>query len=247
MILRTEGLTKHFGGLTAVNGVNLEVEDGAIYSIIGPNGAGKTTLFNMLTGEIPVSRGEIYFQGRKITGLKPHQIARIRIGRSFQQNRLFKNLTVVENVRLAQHAHERGHFNIFKDFLSFSGPVEKAWQILEELDITYIAAKRAGELPHGQQRILEIALALATDPVLLLLDEPTSGTSPDDSVRMIRLLRKLGQRLTMVLIEHNMNLVMSISSTITVLYQGETIASGSPAEIEKNERVRKAYLGGHGR
>jgi branched-chain amino acid transport system ATP-binding protein len=247
MILRTEGLTKHFGGLIAVNRVNLEVQDGAIHSIIGPNGAGKTTLFNMLTGEIPISGGQVYFQERRITGLKPDQIARIRIGRSFQQTKLFKNLTVMENLRLAQHAHERGHFNIFRDFLSFPEPIEKAWQILGELDIMDIAARRAGELPHGQQRILEIALALAADPVLLLLDEPTSGTTPDDSARIIRLLRKLGQRLTMVLIEHNMNLVMSISSTITVLYQGETIASGSPAEIEKSEMVRKAYLGDHGR
>ena len=247
MILRTEGLTKHFGGLTAVNGVTLEVNEGTIHSIIGPNGAGKTTLFNMLTGEIPVSSGEIFFKERRISGLKPHQIAGIGIGRSFQQNRVFKNLTVMENIRLAQHAHQPGHFNILRDFLSFQAPVEKAWQIMEELDIAHLAAKKAGELPHGQQRILEIALALSADPVLLLLDEPTSGTSPDDSVRMIRLLRMLGQRLTMVLIEHNMNLVMSISSTITVLYQGETIASGSPAEIEKDERVRRAYLGGHRR
>ena len=246
MMLRTEGLTKHFGGLTAVSGITLEVQDGTIHSIIGPNGAGKTTLFNMLTGEIPVSRGEVYFKGRKITGLKPYQIARIGIGRSFQQNRLFRRLTVVENVRLACHALESGHFSPFRDFLSFSRPVGKAWQILEELGITSIAAKRAEALPHGQQRILEIALALAAEPVLLLLDEPTSGTSPEDSVRMIRLLRKLGQRLTMVLIEHNMNLVMSISSTITVLCQGEIIASGTPAEIERDETVRKAYLGGHG-
>ena len=245
MILRTEGLSKHFGGLTAVQEVNLRVEEGTIHSLIGPNGAGKTTLFNMLTGEIPVSRGEVYFQDKRITGLKPDRIARIRIGRSFQQNRLFKNLTVLENVRLAQHAHEAGHFSVLKDFLSFHGPVEKAWRVLEELDITSIAAKRAGDLPHGQQRILEIALALAADPVLMLLDEPTSGTSPDDSVRIIHLLRNLGKRLTMVLIEHNMNLVMSISSTITVLRQGEVIASGSPAEIERDEEVRRAYLGGH--
>ena len=245
MILRTEGLTKRFGGLTAVNEVNLRVEEGQIHSIIGPNGAGKTTLFNMLTGEIPVSDGEIYFREKKVTGLKPYQIARARIGRSFQQSRLFGNLTVLENVRLAEHAHHRGHFNLARHFVSFTKPAEKAWQVLEELDITDIAAKQAGELPHGQQRTLEVALALAADPLLLLLDEPTSGMSPDDSVSMVRLLRKIGKRLTMVVIEHNMNLVMSISSVITVLHQGTVIASGKPSEVEKDNRVREAYLGGH--
>ncbi|MBC8419957.1 MAG: ABC transporter ATP-binding protein [Desulfobacterales bacterium] len=245
MILRTDGVTKRFGGLTAVNKVTLRVEEGQIHSIIGPNGAGKTTLFNMLTGEIPVSDGEIYFREKKVTGLKPYQIAKARIGRSFQQNKLFGNLTVLENVRLAEHAHHRGHFNFTRHFLSFTEPVEKAWQVLEELGITDIAAKQAGELPHGQQRTLEVALALAADPLLLLLDEPTSGMSPDDSVRMVRLLRKIGKRLTMLVIEHNMNLVMSISSVITVLQQGTVIACGKPSEVEKDKEVRKAYLGGH--
>ncbi len=245
MILRTEHLTKRFGGLTAVDEVNLRVEEGQIHSVIGPNGAGKTTLFNMLTGEIPVSDGEIYFHEKKITRFQPHQIARARIGRSFQQTTLFKNLTALENVRLAEHAHYSGHFSVMRHFLSFTRPVEKAWQVLEELDITDIATKKAGELPHGQQRTLEVALALAADPVLLLLDEPTSGMSPEDSVKMIRLLRKLGNHLTMVVIEHNMNLVMSISAVITVLHQGMVIASGNPSEIEKDEAVRKAYLGGH--
>ncbi|MDQ1336754.1 MAG: branched-chain amino acid transport system ATP-binding protein [Thermodesulfobacteriota bacterium] len=245
MILRTDGLTKRFGGLTAVNQVNLRVEEGHVHSIIGPNGAGKTTLFNMLTGEIPVSDGEIYFREKKITGLKPYQIAKARIGRSFQQNRLFGNLTVLENVRLAEHAHHRGHFNFTRHFLSFTEPAEKAWQVLEELGITDIAAKQAGELPHGHQRTLELALALAADPLLLLLDEPTSGMSPDDSIRMVRLLRKIGKRLTMVVIEHNMNLVMSISSVVTVLQQGTVIACGKPSDVERDKKVRKAYLGGH--
>lgn len=245
MILRTEGLTKHFGGLTAVNKVNLSVEDGHVHSIIGPNGAGKTTLFNMLTGEIPVSEGKIFFREKDITYHKPHHIAKARIGRSFQQNRLFGNLSVLENVRLAEHAHHPGNFNFARHFLSFMAPVEKAWQVLEELGITEISAKQAGELPHGQQRTLELALALAADPLLLLLDEPTSGMSPDDSVRMIRLLKKIAKRLTMIVIEHNMNLVMSISSTITVLSQGTVIASGKPSEVEENKEVRKAYLGGH--
>jgi branched-chain amino acid transport system ATP-binding protein len=244
MILRTDRLTKYFDGLAAVQDVDLQVEKQTIHSIIGPNGAGKTTLFNMLTGELQPSRGDIFFEEKRITGLRPHQIARLRIGRSFQQNKLFKNLTVLENVRLAQHAHETGRFNMFRDFVSFSKPLVKAWQVLEELEIVEIASRKAGELPHGQQRILEIALALAAEPKLLLLDEPTSGASPDDCVRMIRLLKKLGERVTIVLIEHNMNLVMSISSVITVLRQGQVIASGSRQDIQQNDEVRRAYLGG---
>ena len=244
MLLETKDLTKHFDGLTAVNAVNLAVEEGQIHSIIGPNGAGKTTLFNMLTGEIAVSAGEILFQGKRITGTKPHLIARSHIGRSFQLNRLFKDLTVMENIRLAAHIHCPGRFNMLRDALGFKAPIEKAERILDQLDMTAIAAKKAGELAHGQQRILEVALALAAEPVLLLLDEPTSGMSPDDAVRMIGLLRKIGQSLTMIIIEHNMNLVMAISSVITVLQQGQILASDAPAEIRKNPEVRKAYLGG---
>jgi branched-chain amino acid transport system ATP-binding protein len=244
MILRTEDLTKSFGGLTAVNHVNLKVENGGIHSIIGPNGAGKTTLFNLLTGEVAPSRGQVYFQDRKITGLNPYQIARIRIGRSFQQNKIFRNLTVLENLRLASHAHMTGRFNIFRHFRHFEQPIDRAAKLLAEQGLTDISARRAGELSHGQQRTMEVAMALAGDPVLLLLDEPTSGMSPEDSVNMIRLLEKLGRRLTMVVIEHNMNLVMSISSTITVLNQGMILATGSPQEIARNEQVRTAYLGG---
>ncbi|MEE4264378.1 MAG: ABC transporter ATP-binding protein [Desulfobacteraceae bacterium] len=245
MILKTKDLTKHFGGLTAVNNVDLQVEEGHIHAIIGPNGAGKTTFFNMLTGELPVSAGNVFFKEKNITGLKPYQIARTGIGRSFQQNKLFLNLTVLENVRLAEHARHKGHFNFFNHFLFYSPPLEKAVQILEELDMGEIAALKAGELSHGQQRTLEVAMALAAEPELLLLDEPTSGMSPDEAVKMIRLLKKLGDQLTMIVIEHNMSLVMSISSDITVLYQGSVIASGKPSDIADNPEVRKAYLGGH--
>ena len=247
MILRTEKLTKNFDALTAVSSVDLRVAEGEIHAIIGPNGAGKTTLFNMLTGEIAVSTGEIYFKEKKITGFKPNQIARTGIGRSFQQNKLFQNLNVLENVRLAAHARSEGHFDLLRHFLFYTKPVDEAWQILDDLDITNIAAKNVGELSHGQQRLLEVAIALAADPVLLLLDEPTSGMSPDESRRMIRLLKKIGDRLSMVLIEHNMNLVMSISSTITVLQQGEVIATGNPTEIQNDEVVRRAYLGEYSR
>jgi branched-chain amino acid transport system ATP-binding protein len=245
LMLRTKNLTKHFGGLTAVKDVNFQVETGQIHAIIGPNGAGKTTFFNMLTGELPVSAGEVFFKEKNITGLKPHQIARTGIGRSFQQNKLFLNLPVLENVRLAEHAHHKGHFNFFRHFLFYGAPVEKAVQILETLNMGEIAGLKTGELSHGQQRTLEVAMALAAEPELLLLDEPTSGMSPDETVKMIRLLKVLGNRLTMILIEHNMNLVMSISSHITVLYQGSIIASGKPSDIAENPAVRKAYLGGH--
>ena len=245
MILHTANLTKRFGGLTAVDAVNLEVKEGTIHSIIGPNGAGKTTLFNMLTGEIPPTGGEVYFQGKNITGLKPYQITRIGIGRSFQQNSLFKNLTVLENIRLAAHIHLGGHFNFLRDFRAYLQPIQQARKILEEIEIQDLADRKAGELSHGAQRALEVALALAADPPLILLDEPTSGTSPDETIRMIRLIRKLAKQRTMIVIEHNMNLVWSISTTITVLHQGQVIATGTPAEIGAHGEVRKAYLGGY--
>jgi len=244
MILRTVNLTKHFGGLVAVDHVNLEVQEGIVHSIIGPNGAGKTTFFNMLTGEIPPNHGDVYFQEKKITGLKPHQVAKIRIGRSFQQNSLFNNLTVLENIRLAAHVHYQGRLNFLSDFRSYGPPIDQAQRVLEEMEIFNIADKKAGELSHGAQRTLEVAIALAADPLLVLLDEPTSGMSPEEAVRMIRLIRKLAKQRTMIVIEHNMNLVWSISTVITVLHQGQVIATGSPSEIEKNPEVRKAYLGG---
>jgi branched-chain amino acid transport system ATP-binding protein len=244
MILRTVNLTKQFGGLVAVDHVNLEVEEGTVHSIIGPNGAGKTTFFNMLTGEIPPNQGDVYFQEKKITGLKPHQVAKIRIGRSFQQNSLFKNLTVLENIRLAAHVQYHGRLNFLSDFRSYAPPIDQAHRVLEEMEIANIADKKAGELSHGGQRTLEVAIALAADPLLVLLDEPTSGMSPEEAVRMIRLIRKLAKQRTMIVIEHNMNLVWSISTVITVLHQGQVIAAGSPSEIEKNPEVRKAYLGG---
>jgi branched-chain amino acid transport system ATP-binding protein len=245
MILRTVNLTKQFGGLTAVDRVNLEVQEGTIHSIIGPNGAGKTTFFNILTGEIPPTQGEVFFQEKKITGLKPYQIARIGIGRSFQQNSLFKNLTVLENVRLAAHIHLGEHFHFLRDFRSFPLPIHQAERILEEIEIMDLADRKAGELSHGAQRAMEVALALAADPALILLDEPTSGMSPEETIKMIRLVKKLAKQRTMIVIEHNMNLVWSISTTITVLHQGQVIATGSPKEIGEHAEVRKAYLGGY--
>jgi branched-chain amino acid transport system ATP-binding protein len=244
MILRTVNLTKNFGGLMAVDHVNMEVEEKAVHSIIGPNGAGKTTFFNILTGEISPTEGEVFFQDKKITGLKPHQVAKMRIGRSFQLNSLFKNLTVLENLRLAAHSQHPGHFNFLKDFHSYTPPVDQARKVLEEMEMTPIAGKKAGELSHAGQRTLEVAIALAANPLLLLLDEPTSGLSPEETIRMIRLIKRLAKQRTMVVIEHNMKLVWSISTVITVLHQGQVIASGPPSQIEKNEDVRKAYLGG---
>jgi branched-chain amino acid transport system ATP-binding protein len=245
MILRTVNLTKRFGGLVAVDRVNMEVREGTVHSIIGPNGAGKTTFFNMLTGELPATQGEVFFQEKKITGLQPYQIARIGIGRSFQQNSLFKNLTVLENVRLSAHIHLGGHFNFLRDFRSFEAPVTRARKILEEIELFELADRKPAELSHGVQRTLEVAMALASDPPLMLLDEPTSGMSPDETIRMIRLIKKLAKQRTIVVIEHNMHLVWSISSVITVLHQGQIIATGTPAEIGKHPEVRKAYLGGH--
>jgi branched-chain amino acid transport system ATP-binding protein len=247
MILRTVNLTKNFGGLMAVDHVNIEVEEGTVHSIIGPNGAGKTTFFNILTGEVSPTDGEVFFQEKKITGLKPHQVAKLRIGRSFQLNSLFKNLTVLENLRLAAHSQYPGHFNFLRDFLSYTSPVDQARKVLEEMEMAPIAGKKARELSHAAQRTLEVAIALAANPLLMLLDEPTSGMSPEETIRMIRLIKKLAKQRAMVVIEHNMKLVWSISTVITVLHQGQVIATGPPSQIEKNPEVRKAYLGGVGK
>lgn len=243
MILSTENLSKKYGDFLAVSDVNLQVEEKTTHAIIGPNGAGKTTLFNTLTGEIPITSGKVFYKGTDITNSKPFQVARYGIGRSFQKNNLFSELSVLENIRIGVHAHTPGHYNFFRDFSRFTEPIQKSLRIIDMLEMGNIAKKKAGELSHGEQRKLEIAVALSAQPEMILLDEPTSGMSPGEAMEMMEMLRVIGENLTIVIIEHNMDVVLSISDKVTVLQQGKILATDIPERIVKNADVKKAYLG----
>jgi branched-chain amino acid transport system ATP-binding protein len=243
-LLETQNLTKSFGALVAVSDANLQVEAGKVHSIIGPNGAGKTTLFNLLAGIFPPTSGTILFEGRDISAFKLHERANIGIGRSYQVTSIFPELTVHENVRLAVQSKALRRVSLFRPAGRLKNITEKADRILEEMGIADYRNQIASTIPYGVQRSLDVGIALATDPKLLLLDEPTSGMSPEDTVKMIGLVERISQNYTIALIEHHMKVVMSISDMITVLSQGKVIAEGSPAEIQLNEDVRRAYLGG---
>ena len=243
VILQTENLTKQFGGLTAIAGVNLRIEQGTLHSIIGPNGAGKTTLFNMISGHIPPSMGWIKFNGRDVVGLPIDRISSLGMGRSFQLTSIFHGLSVFENVRVAIQAHTRHRFNMASYALDFREPAEVAIEMLEKIGLADKARQKASTLSHGDQRVLEVGIALATKPILLLLDEPTSGMSPEETGNMMRLIRDIGDRITILLIEHDMRMVMTISDRVTVLNMGQVIAEGTPSDIQQNTEVKKAYLG----
>jgi len=243
-ILRTEKLTKRFGALEAVSNVDLRVKEGEIHSIIGPNGAGKTTLFNMLAGQLPSTSGRIWFQEQEITGKKPYEISHVGIGRSYQVTKIFPLLTIKENVRLGVQSRTPYNFSLFKKASSLKEVEVKTLQILEEVGLTDVMHQKAGEVSYGIQRSLEVAIAMATSPQLLLLDEPTSGMPHEESFRIMDLIKKISEGLTIVLIEHRMHVVMSISDIITVMTQGRVIAEGPPDEVKKNQEVIRAYLGG---
>jgi branched-chain amino acid transport system ATP-binding protein len=243
VLLRTEGLTRAFGALRAVDGVDLAVEAGALHAVIGPNGAGKTTLFNLVTGEVPPSAGRIMLDGRDITGRPPHAMPRLGIARSFQRNNLFPSLTVAQNVWTAAFARLRPGFHCWRPVAAFPDVREAVAAALGEVGLGSRAGQRARELSHGDRRLLEVAIALAIAPKLLLMDEPTSGLSPEETRRMMELIRALRGRYTILLIEHKMDLVMSVSDRITVMHFGSVLAEGVPAEIQANPEVRRAYLG----
>ncbi|WP_247004190.1 ABC transporter ATP-binding protein [Halosolutus gelatinilyticus] len=249
VILRTEGLTKMFGPLTAIDSVSLDVLADGITSIIGPNGAGKTTLFNVFSGKYTPTDGRIEFRGEPIGGHPPHEIVRRGIVRSFQITNFFSELTALENVRLAAQARYSG-FGA-SDFLahhaSFEGPIADAERILEQVDLDDVAREPASSLSYGQRRHLEIAIAIASDPKLLLLDEPTAGMSPEETRETVELIEDIATDTTIVIIEHDMDIVMGISDRIAVLNEGSLLAQGTPTEIQRDERVQRAYLRGGGR
>jgi branched-chain amino acid transport system ATP-binding protein len=245
VILETRGLTKRFGANVAVSEVSLSVETGVIHCIIGPNGAGKTTLFNLLTKDLQPSSGTILLAGHDITSLKPHEISRRGVGRSYQITSVFPHMSVRDNVWVATYRHRRGgQFNFWSRQGAYPDVDARADEVLAEIGVgTAYGDMLAGELSYGDQRLLEIAIALATSPRLLLFDEPMSGLSEEETRRVAELIRALGARYTVVMIEHKMNVVMTISDRITVMNFGEVIADGPPAEIAADPAVKRAYFG----
>jgi branched-chain amino acid transport system ATP-binding protein len=244
-ILEAQHLGKIFGSLVAVDDVTLSVAPGTIHSIIGPNGAGKTTFFNLLTGKYRPSFGRVLFKGQDITGLPVHRRSHLGIGRSFQITNIFPNLTVLENVRLAAQALSPDRFRFFRASAAIPSHIQKAREVLHVVGLSDAADAPASILPHGGKRKLELAILLAGDPELLLLDEPTAGMASEQVPELIQIIDRVRQQgnKTIVLVEHNMNIVMSISDRITVMNLGNVLAEGSPTEISRNEQVQKVYLG----
>ena len=243
-LVRTDRLTKSFGALVAVNAVTLEVDEGSLHSVIGPNGAGKTTFFNLLTGQLAPTSGRIVFDGRDIAGTPPHGIAHLGIARSFQRTSIFPTLSLLDNVWLAAFArHESWRGLAWRRTDGYPKLAERAMAMLEEVGLAGKHGEPARAISHGEQRQLELAIALAATPRLLLLDEPAAGLSPDETKKMVALVRKLKGRYTIILIEHKIDVVMSMSDRISVMHFGSVIAEGVPAEIQRNAEVRRAYLG----
>lgn len=244
VILRTEGISKHFGDFRAVDGVDFTVKEGQLKAIIGPNGAGKTTLFNLIAGVHLPTHGRSYFRGRDITRLPLHQTSRLGITKTYQITQIFPNLSVFENVRIAVQARV-ATFTFWKPAHSHQRTNRRALEILDQIGLTEKRNFLAATLSHGERRYLEIGIALAADPAVLLLDEPTAGMSTAETNRCADLISALNRelRLSILLVEHDMRVVMSISDEIVVMCEGRVLASGTPQEVSDNEEVQRVYLG----
>ena len=242
-ILQTIDLTKDFKGFTAVRRVNLNVERGQIHALIGPNGAGKTTCFNLLTKFLSPTAGQIVFNGRDITGLKPAQVARQGIIRSFQISAVFPHMTLLENVRIGLQYKLGNSYHFWQSDKSLSRLNDRAMDLLEQVGLAAFAESVAVDLPYGRKRALEIAVTLARDPELMLLDEPTSGMGHEDVDKVTALIKKVSQGRTTLMVENNMNLVAGISDRITVLQRGAVLAEGTYDEVSKDAQVMEAYMG----
>jgi branched-chain amino acid transport system ATP-binding protein len=247
---KTEHLSRAFAGFRAVNDVSIVIPSGGVRTIIGPNGAGKTTFFNLLSGLLPPSTGRLWFDGRDITGLEPYERARLGIARSFQITNIFGRLTVFENVRLAAQAAYDGRANFFLPASRMGDLETQTRAVLDDIGLTSVATVRAENLSHGDQRRLEIGLVLARNPKVLLLDEPLAGMSPTETHATVELITRIAHPpdsaangRTVLLVEHDIDVVMAISDTITVMQTGGILAVGTPQEIRENEAVRRAYLG----
>ena len=243
VILETQGLTKEFKGFVAVNDVNLKVRRGTIHALIGPNGAGKTTVFNLLTHFLQPTRGRIVYNGRDITGSSPPDIARLGMVRSFQISAVFPHLTVLENVRVALQRKRGSSFDFWLSERRLDGYDERARALIAAVGLTGFERETAGALPYGRKRALEIATTLALDPEMMLLDEPTAGMGHEDVDRVTRLIKEVSRGRTVLMVEHNMNVVSGISDVITVLQRGAILAEGPYAEVSRNPEVMEAYMG----
>ncbi len=247
-ILETKGLSKRFGNFAANSDIDFRVEPGELRAVIGPNGAGKTTFFNMLGGTTRATSGEIFFRGKPITASSGPRRVHLGIAKAFQTANIYNDDTCFQNVRLAALARKQGTFA--PQFFARSGRLTEvddvAEEALEAVDLLGVAHVRAGDLSHGDKKRLDIALALATKPEILLLDEPVAGMSVEETTKTEHTIRKLTSRMTVLIIEHDMDMIMGISDAITVLHGGKVLATGTPAEIRANPKVQEAYLGGHG-
>jgi len=244
-LLEAMNLSKVFGGLVAVDNVSIAIRKQTMHAIIGPNGAGKTTLFNLLSGVMPPTTGQVFYKGNDITHVSPQKRAHLGIGRSFQITNIFPNLTVLENIRLAAQAMGKDNFKLFKLADSFTQYIEKAEEVISTVGLTGREWILARNLPHGEKRKLELGIMLACDPELLLFDEPTAGMSSEQVPELMEIINKVvhEKERTAILVEHRMDMVMSISDTVTVMNQGRILAEGSPHEIANNKLVQTAYLG----
>jgi branched-chain amino acid transport system ATP-binding protein len=242
-ILETKRLTKEFRGFVAVGDVSLSVRRGSIHGLIGPNGAGKTTCFNLLTKFLPPTRGSIHYDGRDITGMKPAEVARMGLVRSFQISAVFPHLSVLENVRVALQRQRGGSFDFWRSDSLLRQYDDRARALLDDVGLSGYADLTAGELPYGRKRALEIATTLALDPVMMLLDEPTAGMTHDDVGRIVTLIRRVAAGRTVLLVEHNLTVVSGLCDTITVLARGRVLAEGDYATVARNPDVIAAYLG----
>ena len=242
-MLAIEGLTRQFGALSALAGVTLAVTARERRAIIGPNGAGKTTLFNVITGQLAPSAGRILFAGEPVEGLPPYALARRGIGRSFQRTNLFPKLTVLENLRLAAAASGRGSYDLFGSVERLRAPLERARAAADAVGLAGRLAEPAGSLSYGEQRQLEVGVVLAANPKLMLLDEPTAGMSPEETARMTRMLEGLPREVTVLIIEHDMDVVGSLADRVTVLHYGEVLTEGTFDEVKRDPRVYEVYLG----
>ena len=241
-VLVADGVGRSFGRFVALKGVSASFRRGALTSIIGPNGAGKSTLFNVLSGGVRPTSGRILFEGRDITGLPQHRFARLGIAKSFQITNVFPQLSAFENVRVVNQALA-SRFDLWRARARLIGPVEEAEALLHRVGLWRRRHEPAAALAHGEQRALEIGMALASRPRLLLLDEPTAGMSPEETRAIMALIVSLAEECTVILVEHKMKLVMAISQRLLVLHHGEVLAEGTPDEIRRDETVRRVYLG----